>query len=215
MKPEIQCGVLRHGAAPSRGTRLRGLVLLGAVGVLLSGCRLDMHVQPKYLPYDPSNFFDDGRSARPPVPGTVARGQLRIDELLYTGKENGVLANRFPFPITRADLERGRERFNIFCTPCHDYTGSGRGTIVQRGFPPPPSYHIDRLRNAPVGHFFDVMTNGLGAMYSYAARVEPEDRWRIAAYIRTLQLSRHATVQDAPEAERQKLMQENPQAGIK
>jgi len=215
LKPEIQYDSRRHGASPSRGTRLRGLVLLGAVGVLLSGCRLDMHVQPKYLPYDPSNFFDDGRSARPPVPGTVARGQLRIDELLYTGKENGVLANRFPFPITRADLERGRERFNIFCTPCHDYIGSGRGTIVQRGFPPPPSYHIDRLRNAPVGHFFDVMTNGLGAMYSYAARVEPEDRWRIAAYIRTLQLSRHATVQDAPEAERQKLMQENPQAGIK
>jgi cytochrome c len=178
------------------------------MAMLLAGCRLDMHIQPKYLPYDPSDFFDDGRSARQPVPGTVARGNLRLDELLYTGKENGVLVDKFPFPITHADLERGRERFNIYCTPCHDYTGSGRGMIVQRGFPPPPSYHIDRLRSAPAGHFFDVMTNGLGSMYSYAARIEPADRWRIAAYIRTLQLSRHATIQDAPEKERKKLMEQ-------
>ena len=178
--------------------------------MLLAGCRLDMHVQPKYLPYDPSDFFDDGRSARQPVPGTVARGNLRLDELLYTGKENGVLVDKFPFPITHADLERGRERFNIYCTPCHDYTGSGHGMIVQRGFPPPPSYHIERLRKAPAGHFFDVMTNGLGSMYSYAARIEPADRWRIAAYIRTLQLSRYATLQDAPEIERKKLVEQNP-----
>lgn len=170
-----------------------------------AGCRLDMHVQPKYLPEDPSNFFDDGRSERQPVPGTVARGQLRLDELLYTGKVDGVEAKEFPFPITRADLERGRERFNIYCTPCHDYTGSGHGIIVQRGFPPPPSFHIDRLRAAPPGHFFDVMTNGDGAMYSYASRVEPEDRWRIAAYIRALQLSQHATIEDVPAVERQKL----------
>lgn len=174
-------------------------------GIFLPGCRLDMHIQPKYLPYDPSNFFDDGRSERQPVPGTVARGHLRLDELLYTGKENGVLANRFPFPITRADLERGRERFNIYCTPCHDYTGSGRGMIVQRGFPPPPSYHIDRLRNAPAGHFFDVMTNGFGSMYSYASRVSPEDRWRIVAYIRALQLAQHASLSDVPESERNSL----------
>jgi cytochrome c len=167
-----------------------------------------MHLQPKYLPYDPSTFFDDGRSARQPVPGTVARGHLRLDELLYTGKENGVLADKFPFPMTRADLERGRERFNIYCTPCHDYTGSGHGMIVQRGFPPPPSYHIGRLRNTPVGYFFDVITNGLGSMYSYAARVEPEDRWRIAAYIRVLQLSRHSRLEDVPAREREKLTQE-------
>ena len=171
-----------------------------------------MHVQPKYKPYAPSQFFDDGRSERQPVAGTVARGQLRLDELLYTGKENGVLSNRFPFPITRADLERGRERYNIYCSPCHDYTGSGRGMIVQRGFPQPPSYHIDRLRNAPAGHFFDVMTRGLGNMYSYAARVEPEDRWRIAAYIRALQLAEHAALGDVPQPERQKLMQENTEA---
>jgi len=164
-----------------------------------------MHVQPKYLPYEPSEFFADGRSERPPVPGTIARSQLRLDELFYTGKENGVVSNRFPFPITRADLERGRERFNVYCTPCHDYKGTGNGMIVQRGFPHPPSYHILRLREAPVGHFYEVMTNGFGAMYSYAARVEPADRWRIAAYIRVLQLSENATLQDVPESERDKL----------
>ena len=108
-----------------------------------------------------------------------------------------------------ADLNRGRERYNIYCTPCHDYSGTGRGMIVQRGFPQPPSYHIQRLRDAPAGHFFEVMTNGFGAMYSYAARVEPADRWRIAAYIRVLQLSRNATIQDVPEADRQKLTQQS------
>src|ERR1700723_876907 len=184
---------------------LRKLVCLGGVAMLLAGCRLDMHVQPKYLPYEPSNFFDDGRSERPVVPGTVARGQLHTDELLYTGKENGVVSDKFPFPMTRADLERGRERYNVYCTPCHDYTGSGQGMIVQRGFPQPPSFHILRLRQAPAGHFYGVITNGFGAMYSYAARVEPADRWRIAAYIRVLQLSRNATIEDVPPAERAKL----------
>jgi cytochrome c553 len=185
----------------------RGLSVacMSVLALLLAGCRLDMHLQPKYLPYEPTDFFADGRSERQPVPGTVARGQLRVDELFYTGKENGVEANRFPFPITRADLERGRERYNVYCTPCHDYTGSGRGMIVQRGFPQPPSYHITRLREMPVGHFFQVMTNGFGAMYSYAARIEPADRWRIAAYIRVLQLSQNAKLQDVPEDERAKL----------
>ena len=139
------------------------------------------------------------------LPGTVARGQLRTDELMFTGRENGVAADKFPFPITRADLERGRERYNVYCTPCHDYTGGGRGMIVQRGFPQPPSYHIQRLRDEPAGHFFEVMTNGYGAMFSYAARVDPADRWRIAAYIRVLQLSQNAKVQDVPEADRQNL----------
>ena len=192
-----------------RGTlaRCSAIVYLATATMLLCGCRLDMHVQPKYLPYEPTTFFDDGRSERPPVPGTVARGHLHLDELLYTGKENGVESNRFPFPMTHEDLERGRQRYNIYCTPCHDYTGSGHGIIVQRGFPPPPSYHIDRIRQAPVGHYFDVITNGDGSMYSYASRIEPEDRWRIAAYIRVLQLSQHASLQDVPEAERQKLTQ--------
>ncbi|MFZ3333763.1 MAG: cytochrome c [Candidatus Acidiferrales bacterium] len=191
--------------------RYSAIGMLAAAALLFSGCRLDMHIQPKYLPYDPTTFFDDGRSERQPVSGTVARGHLRLDELLYTGKENGVESNRFPFPITHEDLERGRQRFNIYCTPCHDYTGSGRGVIVLRGFPPPPSYHIDRLRAAPVGHFFDVMTNGFGSMYSYASRIDPEDRWRIAAYIRVLQLSQHATLQDVPAGEREKLSQPQSQ----
>jgi hypothetical protein len=181
---------------------------VGALAFLLGGCRLDMHIQPKYLPYEPTTFFGDGRSERQPVPGTIARGQLRLDDLLYTGTENGAESNRFPFPITRADLDRGRERFNIYCTPCHDYTGGGNGMIVQRGFPHPPSFHTDRLRQAPVGHFFGVMTNGLGRMYSYADRVDVGDRWRIAAYIHVLQLSRNATLDDVPEADRSKLSEQ-------
>jgi Cytochrome C oxidase, cbb3-type, subunit III len=191
-----------RGGAVARGV---GAACMVAIGLLVSGCRLDMHIQPKYLPYEPTTFFADGRSERQPVAGTVARGQLRSDELLYTGKENGAIANRFPFAMTREDLERGRQRYNIYCTPCHDYTGRGNGIIVQRGFDPPPSFHSDRLRGEPVGHFFDVMTNGYGSMYSYASRVEPEDRWRIAAYIRALQLSQHATLQDVPDEERDKL----------
>jgi mono/diheme cytochrome c family protein len=182
--------------------------VLAACG--LAGCRLDMHVQPKYLPLEPSDFFADGRSARQPVAGTVARGELRIDEHLYTGKVDGKDADTFPFPITANDILRGQERYNIYCSPCHDYTGSGRGMIVMRGFPPPPSFHIDRLRQARVGHFFDVMTNGNGSMYSYASRVTPEDRWRIAAYIRALQLSENAKIDDVPEADRPKLEEQKP-----
>jgi Cytochrome C oxidase, cbb3-type, subunit III len=208
LNPELKPDVTRQPSAPDWRARLRGVASLAALAMLLAGCRLDMHIQPKYVTEQPTDFFGDGRSERQPVPGTVARGQLRIDELLYTGKINGVVANQFPFPITRADLERGRERYNIYCTPCHDYTGSGRGMIVQRGFPQPPSYHIDRLRQAPVGHFYEVMTNGFGAMYSYAARVTPEDRWRIAAYIRVLQASRNATIQDVPADQRQLLTQQ-------
>ena len=173
--------------------------------ILLAGCRQDMHVQPRYEPEDPSTFFADGRSERPPVEGTVARGQLRTDELLYTGRVNGAVADIFPFAITAADLSRGRERYNIYCSPCHDYTGGGKGMIVQRGFPSPPSFHLERLRQAPTGHFFEVMTNGLGLMYSYASRISPEDRWRIAAYIRALQLSQHGSAGDVPDFERSTL----------
>jgi hypothetical protein len=170
--------------------------------ILLAGCRQDMHVQPRYEPEDPSTFFADGRSERPPVQGTVARGQLRTDELLYTGRVNAAVADVFPFAITAADLSRGRERYNIYCSPCHDYTGAGNGMIVQRGFPSPPSFHLERLRQVPAGHFFEVMTNGFGLMYSYASRVSPEDRWRIAAYIRALQLSQHGSAGDVSEPQR-------------
>jgi hypothetical protein len=165
-----------------------------------------MHVQPKLKADDGSTFFQDGRADRPVIPDTVARGHMRTDELLYTGRVNGVVADEFPFPVTRQVLERGRARFNIYWSPCHDYTGSGRGMIVQRGFPPPPSYHIERLRLAPAGHFFEVMTSGYGAMYSYAGRISPDDRWAIVAYIRVLQRSQHATLDDVPAAERQQLM---------
>jgi cytochrome c553 len=180
-------------------------IAAGAALLFVGGCRLDMHIQPKYLPEDPTAFFHDGRSERPVVPGTVARGELRIDELMFTGKENGQESNRFPFPITRADLERGREQYNIYCTPCHGYTGNGNGMIVERGFSEPPSYHIQRLRDSPVGHFFGVMTNGFGAMYSYGSRISPEDRWRIAAYIRALQVSQNGTIEDVPADQRANL----------
>jgi|HubBroStandDraft_6_1064221.scaffolds.fasta_scaffold14183_3 hypothetical protein len=209
MKSRLDFGRL---AAERALLRLRcvGCVSLALAACALAGCRLDMHVQPKYLPYEPSEFFADGRSERQPVEGTVARGQLRIDEELYTGKVDGKLVNEFPFPIGANDILRGQERYNIYCSPCHDYTGSGRGMIVMRGFPPPPSYHIDRLRQAPLGHFFDVMTNGYGSMYSYASRITPEDRWRIAAYIRALQLSENAKIEDVPEADRPKLVGQQP-----
>jgi len=199
--------VFQHPAKISFSAALRW-VCVGLCGLFLFGCRLDMHVQPKYKPLDPSNFFDDGRSARPEVPGTVAHGHLRADDFLFTGKVNGEPADAFPFPVTREVLERGRERYNIYCSPCHDYTGSGRGMVVQRGFPPPPSYHLERLVKAPAGHFFEVMTNGYGAMYSYASRVTPEDRWAIVAYIRALQLSQHATLEDVPPQEREHLTEQ-------
>ncbi len=197
--PARACHAWRGQAAIAKAAALAGLLGVAA------GCRLDMHVQPKYRGLEESSFFTDGRSARPAVPGTVARGQLRTDELRYTGKINGAEADQFPFPVTAQDLERGRERYNIYCTPCHGYTGAGNGMIVQRGFPAPPSYHIDRLMKAPAGHFFAVMTEGYGTMYSYAARVSPDDRWRIAAYIRALQLSQHATLDDVPAGQREKL----------
>jgi mono/diheme cytochrome c family protein len=173
----------------------------------LSGCTQDMATQPRYNPLRASDFFSDRRSARPLVAGTVARSQLNADEKLYTGMVNGKLIDTPPFPITRADLERGRERFNINCAPCHDRTGYGNGLVAQRGFRHPPSYHIQRLVDAPLGYFFDVMTRGFGAMPEAADRVTPEDRWRIAAYIRALQYSQRASVNEVPPADRNKLDQ--------
>jgi mono/diheme cytochrome c family protein len=166
--------------------------------LLLPGCRLDMHVQPKVLPLTQSDFYEDGRASRTPPPNTVARGQLRDDVYLYTGMINGKPGDALPFAITKADLERGRERFNIYCTPCHSRLGDGNGMIVQRGFRRPPSFHTPTLRQAPIGHFFDVITNGFGAMPDYAAQVAPPDRWRIAAYVRALQLSQNAPAGAVP-----------------
>ncbi len=171
-----------------------------------AACRQDMYNQPKYKPLAASEFFADGTSARPLPPHTVARGHLDEDTIFFTGKnEDGTLAAAFPMPITRDLLKHGQERFNIYCSVCHGYEGDGNGMIVQRGFPPPNSYHIDRLRQAPPGYFFNVITNGYGIMYSYASRVEPADRWAIAAYIRALQLSRNGRPDDVPADERAKL----------
>jgi mono/diheme cytochrome c family protein len=164
-----------------------------------------MHDQPKYIPLRESTFFSDARSARPVIPGTVARGQLRDDTLLYTGKVNNADATVFPFAIDDKLMARGRERFDIYCAPCHSRTGTGDGMIVRRGYRHPPSLHLDRLREAPVGHFFDVITNGFGAMPDYATQIKAEDRWAIIAYVRALQLAAHATVADVPAAERDKL----------
>jgi mono/diheme cytochrome c family protein len=175
--------------------------------VAIAGCRQDMNNQPRYKPLAGTDFFGDGRSARPQVPDTVARGQLRTNELFYTGKIGGKVADVFPLPVTGALLERGQERYDIFCSPCHDRVGTGRGIVVQRGFKQPNSFHIERLRQAPVGYFFDVPTTGFGMMPGYAAQIPPEDRWAIVAYIRALQLSQHASVADVPAVEQKKLEQ--------
>jgi mono/diheme cytochrome c family protein len=176
-----------------------------ALGLAAAGCRQDMHDQPKYIPLRESTFFNDGRSARPLVAGTVARGHLHEDPLLYTGKVNGADATMFPFPIEERMMARGQERFDIYCSPCHGRTGGGDGMVVRRGYRRPPSYHDDRLQSAPVGHFFDVISNGFGAMPDYAAQITVEDRWAIVAYIRALQLSEHATLAEVPADQREKL----------
>ncbi|MDB6021408.1 MAG: quinol:cytochrome c oxidoreductase monoheme cytochrome subunit [Pedosphaera sp.] len=177
---------------------------------VICGCRPDMYNQPRNNPLSASDFFANGAGSRPLVPGTIARGQLEEDRVFYTGKIGTNLVTEFPMPVTLATLNRGRERYDIYCSVCHGLTGDGKGMIVQRGFPMPPSYHIDRLRQAPVGHFFDVMTQGYGVMYSYASRVEPADRWAIAAYIRALQLSHDARIGDVPNNARIKLEAAKP-----
>ena len=178
-----------------------------AVLLLLAGCRQDMQDQPKYVPLRPTDFFDDHRSARPIPQYTVARGHLNADTEFYTGKQGDKSVERFPFPITRDVLARGQERFNIYCSPCHDRLGTGDGMVVRRGFRKPPSYHIDRLRQASDGYIFDVITNGFGAMPDYAAQVAPRDRWAIVAYVRALQYSQNAALADVPPDKRGELGQ--------
>jgi len=174
---------LRRGAVP---------LLIVAVSLLTAGCRQDMHDQPSIKPLGENAFFADGSGARPLPAHTVARGELRDNAPFYTGQAaDGSLLTELPMPLTRDVLVRGRERFNIFCSPCHGRTAEGDGMVVRRGYKKPPSFHVDRLRNAPVAYFFYIMTNGFGVMPSYAAQVPAEDRWAIAAYVRTLQLSQH------------------------
>jgi len=166
--------------------------------VLVAGCRQDMHNQPKYRPLRPSTLFADGSSARQPVDGTVARGTLNADEALFTGMQNGAPVAEMPFAISASDLDRGEERYNIFCAPCHDQTGSGQGMIVQRGYRQPPSFHIERLKTVEPGYMFDVITNGFGVMPDYRAQIDARDRWRIIAYVKALQLSQPTVAEPAP-----------------
>lgn len=175
---------------------MRLSVAITLLAGLTAGCRQDMHDQPKLEPLEASEFFPDGRASRAQVAGTVARGELRLDPHLYTGKIDGQLATTFPFEVTEEVLLRGRERFDIFCSVCHDRAGYGEGMAVKRGMKRPPSLHIERLRESPPGYFFDVITNGFGAMYDLSDRIDYADRWAIVAYVRALQLSQNATLDD-------------------
>src|SRR5215472_14311027 len=183
--------------------------MLGLTVVLLAvgaACRQDMHDQPKYIPLRPSSFFGDGRSQRPLIEGTVARGHLDDDAAFFTGKgPDGKFLDTFPMTVTKEMVLRGQQRFNIYCTPCHDRNGNGQGMVVRRGFRRPPSYHIDRLRQVPNGYIFDVITNGFGAMPTYAAQIQPSDRWAIVSYIRALQMSQTASINDVPPESRAQL----------
>jgi mono/diheme cytochrome c family protein len=180
--------------APGRAISLAVAVMACA----LSACRQDMHDNPRYEPYERSAFFADDRSQRPLVPGTVPRGFLREDEHLYRGKVNGQLATEFPVPVNAELMLRGQEQFNVFCSPCHGRTGGGDGMVVRRGYRAPTSFHDPRLRQAPPGYLFDVITNGFGAMPDYASQIAVQDRWAIAAYVKALQFSQNATVNDVP-----------------
>jgi cbb3-type cytochrome c oxidase subunit III len=186
--------------------------LLGASALLLTvaACRQDMHDQPKYRGLRSSDFFVDGQSARPIVANTVARGHLDDDALLMTGKNGQDDATVFPFPVTEQVMARGRERFDIYCSPCHGRTGSGDGMVVRRGYRRPPAYSEERLRSAPIGHFYDVITNGFGAMPDYQTQIPVEDRWAIVAYVKALQLSSYAPLADVPAADRSKLDEARP-----
>jgi len=180
------------------------LVAMLALG--LAACRNEMYDQAKAKPLSESEFFANGQSARPLPPDTVARGFLREDKAMYAGIGlDGKFVKDSPVPMTRELLQRGHERFDIFCSPCHGKQGNGLGMIVERGFKQPQSFHSDRLREQPIGYFFDVMTQGFGQMSSYAVQVPPEDRWAIAAYVRALQFSQHALVAQLPPEDRAKL----------
>jgi mono/diheme cytochrome c family protein len=187
------------------------LVIAGALGV--SGCRQDMHDQQKVEPLEGTPFFTDGRGSRQPVEGTVSRGQLHEDRHYWEGRyaadgtgPAGEPVDSFPMPVTREMLARGRERYDIYCTPCHSRTGDGDGMIVRRGYQRPPTFHSDALRNQKVGHLFEVIGKGLGAMPAYAAQIPVADRWAIVAYLRALQRSQQASIDDVPEADRAKLL---------
>jgi mono/diheme cytochrome c family protein len=195
---------LRGGAPGGRALPM----LIAFAAFFFAACRPDMMNQPKAKPLSESDFFSNGANARQPPAHTVARGDARANTAFYTGLTNGTYITQLPVTLAPELLARGRERYNAICAECHDRTGSGNGMVVKRGFPQPPSYHVPRLRNAPIGHFFDVITNGYGVMYPYATRVDPEDRWAIAAYIRALQLSHQVKASELTPAEQRKLESE-------
>lgn len=197
----------RNAVVPGGDYRVTYVFVL--VILALSGCRQKMADQPRYDPYDASTFFPDMLSARPLPVGTIRHDLPRRNELLDRGMINGKVADRFPFPITLEVLHRGRERFDIFCSPCHGFIGLGDGMVARRGLRrPPASFHTDELRAAPPGQFFDVITNGFGAMPSYSYQVNASDRWAIIAYIRALQMSEWAPANSVPSDELQKLEQQ-------
>ncbi len=223
-------GASRARASMARAARAIGFGAVASTLLAVGGCRLEMYDQPRQKPYSVSTFFEDSSASRPLIPGTVPHGMVwtahtggslgeasggmagengmegaSMDSTGPQAQTNGVAqGTKMPFPVTKKVLLRGQERFNIYCSPCHGRTGEGNGMIVQRGFPAPPSFHIDRLRTVDDYHFVDVITNGFGRMYNYAARVPIQDRWAITAYIRALQLSQHATAQDVSSAARNK-----------
>jgi mono/diheme cytochrome c family protein len=204
----------KPGPAPCRVGRGFSRAALAALVLVAAACRQDMHDAPRYEAFEASASFPDGRASRTPPAGTVARGWLREDEALYTGKVNGQLVEAVPFAVTYDDLKRGQERFNIFCTPCHGRLGDGQGMVVQRGLRQAASYHQDRLRQERIGYFFDVITNGFGAMQGYAEQVPVRDRWLIASYVRVLQYSQYAPVNDVP-PDRRRELDSPPAAGAR
>jgi mono/diheme cytochrome c family protein len=182
------------------------VITLGFSSMFASACRRDMQDQPKYTPLEASSFFVDGRSARPLPPNTIARGHLNDNDPFHTGADNGAFLNTIPMDITKPLLERGQQRYNIYCSPCHGELGYGDGMIARRGFKVPANFHNDRLRQAPPGYMFQVISNGYGAMPDYSNQIpHAEDRWAIVAYVRALQLSRNATAADVPPEEKPKL----------
>jgi mono/diheme cytochrome c family protein len=196
-----QIGTRKQEVAKVMQSKAIAAMAMTAV-LVLAGCRQDMHNQPKFVPQRGTTFFADGRSARPQVENTVGRDQLHENAYFYTGLQGGKEGDGLPIALTEATLERGQERYNVYCTPCHSRVGNGNGMIVQRGYKPAGNFHTDRLRNAPLGHFFSVITNGYGAMPDYAAQLTPEDRWAVTAYVRALQLSQNATAADVPSGAR-------------
>lgn len=187
---------------------MRRAAMLLVLALAGPACRQDMHDQPRLEPLEASPIFADGRASRPRVPGTIARGEREYDAHFLEGRVGDELAPRFPAPVTRETLERGRERYDAFCAACHDRAGTGQGIVVKRGLKQPPSFHIERLRQAPPGYFFDVITRGFGAMYDLSDRIAPADRWAIVAYLRALQRSQNASLADVPEAARARLQAE-------